>query len=82
MKCSPRLVGELLCAPKQLRHYHSPDQLSWNDWCLSHREVKRIDLESVADPEEADELEKKTADDIAVDGYYLAARIARLALLG
>ena len=25
--CSPLLGGELLCAPKQLRHYHSPDEL-------------------------------------------------------
>ena len=28
VRCSPRLGGELLCAPKQLRHYHSPDDLS------------------------------------------------------
>ena len=27
--CSPRLGGELLCAPKQLRHYHSPNELAW-----------------------------------------------------
>ena len=27
-RCSPRLGGELLCAPKQLRHYNSPDDLS------------------------------------------------------
>ena len=26
VRCSPRLGGELLCAPKQLRHYHSPDE--------------------------------------------------------
>ena len=28
VRCSPRLGGELMCAPKQLRHYHSPDDLS------------------------------------------------------
>ena len=28
VRCSPHLGGELLCAPKQLRHYHSPDELS------------------------------------------------------
>ena len=28
VRCSPRLGGELLCVPKQLRHYHSPDDLS------------------------------------------------------
>ena len=27
VRCSPRLGGELLCAPKQLRHYHPPDDL-------------------------------------------------------
>ena len=25
VRCSPRLGRELLCAPKELRHYHSPD---------------------------------------------------------
>ena len=54
VRCSPRLGGELLCAPKQLGHYHSPDELSWEEWCLSDRQVERIDLENAANPEEAD----------------------------
>ena len=41
VRCSPRLGGELLCAPKQLRHYHSPDDLSWDEWRLSDSEVER-----------------------------------------
>ena len=69
--------GELLCAPKQLRHYHSPDRLSWDKWCLSEREVERIDLENAANPEEADELEETTANEMAVDGFYVGAGIAR-----
>ena len=77
MRCSPRLGGELLCAPKQLRHYHSPDELSWDEWRLSPREVARIDLENAANPEGADELEQMTADETAVDGYYVVAGIAR-----
>ena len=77
MRCSARLGGELLCAPKQLRHYHSPDELSWDEWRLSDREVKRIDLENAANPEEADELEKMTADERAVDGYYVVTGVAR-----
>ena len=28
VRCSPRLDGELLCAPKQLNHYGSPDYLA------------------------------------------------------
>ena len=28
VRCSPRLGGELLSAPKQLKHYHLPDELS------------------------------------------------------
>ena len=44
MRCSHRLGGELLCAPKQLRYYHSPDELSWDEWRLSDREVERIDF--------------------------------------
>ena len=77
VRCSPRLGAELLCAPKQLRHYHSPDELSWDKWSLSHREVERIDLENAANPEEADQLEEMTADGMAVDGYYVVAGIAR-----
>ena len=54
MRCSPRLGGELLWAPKQLRHYDSPDELSWNEWRLSDTDVECIDLENAASPEEAD----------------------------
>ena len=77
VRCSPRLGGELLCAPKQLRQHHSPDNLSWDDWRLSDSEVEGIHLENAASPEEADELEKMTADEKAVDGYYWVADIAR-----
>ena len=77
VRCSPRLGGELLCAPKQLRHYHSPDDLSWDEWRLSDSEVERTDLENAASPEEADEPEEMTADEMAVDGYYVVAGIAR-----
>ena len=56
VRCSPRLGGELLCAPKQLRHYHSPDNFSWDEWRLSDSEVEHIDLENAASPEEADVL--------------------------
>ena len=77
VRCSPRLGCELLCAPKQLRHYHSPDDLSWDEWRLSDSEVKRIHLENAASPEEADELEEMTADEMALDGYYVVAAIAR-----
>ena len=76
MRCSPRLGGELLCASKQLRHYHSPDKLSWDEWSLSDREVECIDVENAANPEEADELEGITADEMAVDGHYVVADIA------
>ena len=77
VKCSPRLGGELLCAPKQLRHYHSPDDLSFDEWRLSDSAVERIDLENTASPEKAEELEEMTAGEMAVDGYYVVAGIAR-----
>ena len=51
----------MLCAPKQLRRYHSPDNLSWDEWRLSDRDVECIDLENAANPDEADEPEKMTA---------------------
>ena len=77
VRCSPRLGGELLCACKQLRHYHSPDDLSLDEWRLSNSEVGRIDLENAASPEEADELEEPTADEMAVHRNYVVAGIAR-----
>ena len=77
VRCSPRLGSELLCAPKQLSHYHSPDDLSWDEWRLSDSEVERIDLENAPSPEEADELEEMTADEMAVDGCYVVAGIVR-----
>ena len=76
VRCSPRLGGELLCAPKQLRHYHSPDDLSRDDWRLSDTEVECINLENAASPEEEDELEEMTADEMALDGCYVVAGFA------
>ena len=58
VKCSPRLGDELLCAPKPLRHYHSPDDLSWDEWRLSNKEIGKIDLQNAASPEEANKLEE------------------------
>ena len=76
-RCSPRLGGELLYAPKQLRQDHSCDDLSRDEWRLSDSEVERIDRENAASPERADELQEMTADEMAVDGYYMFAGIAR-----
>ena len=76
VRYSARQGGELLYAPKQLRHYHSPDGLSWGEWRLSDREVERMDLQTAANPEEADELEEITANEMAVDGHYVVAGIA------
>ena len=60
-----------------MRCYHSPDNSSWDEWRLSDSEVDFTDLENAASPEEADELEEMTADEMAVDGYYVVAGIAR-----
>ena len=40
----PCLGGELLCAPKQLRHYQSHEAVSCDKWRLTDKEVERIDL--------------------------------------
>ena len=69
VRCSPRLGGELLCAPKQLRQYHSPDDLFWDEWRLSDSEVERINLENAVSTEEAEKLEEMTADERAVVCY-------------
>ena len=62
VRCSTRLGGELLCAPKQLGHYYSPDELSWEEWRMSGEEVERIDVKNAVNPEVADKLEEMTAD--------------------
>ena len=77
MRCSFRLAGELLCAPKQLRHYHSPDKLSWDEWRPSDRELELINLQNPPKLDEADELKEMTANEMAVDGHYVVAGIAR-----
>ena len=46
-----------MCAHEQLRPYHSPEELSWDEWRLSNREVDRFDLEKAGNPDEADGLE-------------------------
>ena len=75
--CSLRLGGELLHAPKQPGHYHSPDDLSWNEWRVTDKEVEWIDLKNPATPEEADELEEMTTNEMAVGSYYVVEGIAR-----
>ena len=60
-----------------MRHYHSPTDLSGDEWRLSDNEVEHIQLENAASREEADELEEMTTDEMAVDGYYVVAGIAR-----
>ena len=77
MRYRPNLGGELLSALKQLRHYHSTHELSWDLWRLSDREIECIDLENAENPEETDELEEMTAHELAVDGYYVVEGIAR-----
>ena len=76
VRCSHRLGSELLCAPKQPRHYHSPYDLSRDEWRVTDKDFKRIDLEN-ATPEDADKLEEMTADEMAVDGNCMFAGIAR-----
>ena len=66
----------MLCAPEQLRHFHSPGGLSLDQFRLSNRGVERIALENAANPEEADEPEEMTADEMAVNGQYVVAGIA------
>ena len=76
VRCTSCLGGELVFAPKQLRHYHSPDELSWEEWRLCDRKVECINLENAANLEEANKLEEMTADEMAVEGYYVVGGIA------
>ena len=56
---------------------HSPDDVSWDEWRISDNVGKSIGLENADTPEEGDEIEEMTADEMAVDGYYVVAGIAR-----
>ena len=42
VKCIPVLGRELQCAAKQLKHYHSHEFLSSDEWGLTNREVKGL----------------------------------------
>ena len=77
VRCSSRLGGKLLCAPKRLRHSHYPDDLSWDEWRLTDKEVAHSNVENAAKPEEADGLDEMTADEMVVEGHYVLAGIAR-----
>ena len=76
-RCTPCLSDELLCAPKQWRHYHSPDNLFRDKWHLSDKDVEGMNLECCANLKESHQLEEMTADGMAVDGNYMVACIAR-----
>ena len=41
-------VKNYYAPPKQVRHYHSPDDFSWDDWHLSDKEVQKMDLQNAA----------------------------------
>ena len=60
-----------------MNHYHSADELSWDEWWLSDRVVGKIDLQNAASLEETDKLEEMTPEETAVDGYYVVAGFAR-----
>ena len=77
VRCSPRLGGDLLCAPNSSGTITPLTICLGMSRRLSDSEVERIDLGNAASPEEADELEEMTADEMAVDGYYVVAGIAR-----
>ena len=66
-----------MCAPKELGHYYSPDELPLDEWRLSDREVERINLENAVHREEAEELQEMTAHEMALDGCYVVAGIER-----
>ena len=68
VKCSPRLGGDFLCAPKYLTHHHSPDDLSYDHWRISNKEVEKMDPQNASFPEQTDELEEMTARKMVVDG--------------
>ena len=69
VRCTPRQGGELLCDPKQWRHHYSPDDMSPDECSLSDKEIEKIDLQNAASPEEADELQVMTAEEMTVHGY-------------
>ena len=44
---------------------------------MSDKEVEKIDLQNAVSPEEANEMEEMTTEEMALDGYYVVAGIAR-----
>ena len=46
----------------------SPDELAWDEWHMSDKEVEKIDFHNAVSLEEAHEMEEKTTEEMAVNG--------------
>ena len=47
----------------------SPNEVAWDEWHMSDKEVEKMDLQNVVSPEEPDEMREMTTEEMAVDGY-------------
>ena len=72
VRCSSRLGRTLLCAPKQLLHFHDPEVFESDKWELKDAEVAALDQERAAEPAELEDIpmEEMTKEEMEKDGYY------------
>ena len=72
VRCSPRLLGTLVCAAPHLKHYYDPEDLCGEEWGLKDRKIAALDLQGAASPMEVEgELPDMNAVEMAVEGFYM-----------
>ena len=71
-RCSPGLGGTLLCAPKQLRHFHDPEDFESYEEELKDEEVVALDQERAGEPAGLQDtpMEEMTKEEMEKGRYY------------
>ena len=78
VRCSPRLVGTLVCAAQQLKRYYDPEGLCGEEWELNYEEIAALDLQGAVSPMEVEgELPDMNAEEMAKVGFYLVKSVIR-----
>ena len=72
VRCSPRLGGTLLCAPKQLRHFHDPEDFESDEGGLKDEGVAALGQERASNSAELEDIpmEEMKKEEMEKVGYY------------
>ena len=81
VRCSPQLLGTLVCAAQQLKRSYDLEDLCGEEWELIVEEIAALDLQGAASPMEVEgELPDMNAKEMAKEGFYLVNRLSDTAI--